>query len=238
MNLKHHYIKKGKGEPLILLHGNNEDSSYFDSQIQEFSKNYQVIALDTRGHGKTGRGKTPFTIRQFAEDLKHFMDKKRIKKAHILGFSDGANIAMCFAGKYPDMVDRLILYSGNLNSDGVHPIVQIPVEIEHKIRKFLYKCLPFKGIRKFIKRRGEFLSLMINQPNITLDELHRIKAFTLVIAGTCDMIKESHTRFIHRHIKNSRLIFIKGDHFVSKKNPGAFNAAVRKFMKGKNAKVL
>lgn len=232
MNLRHHYIKKGGGTPFIFLHGNNEDSSYFNEQIEEFSKDYKVIALDTRGHGKTGRGETPFTIRQFAQDLKKFMDRKKIKKAHILGFSDGANIAMCFASKYPEMVGRLILYSGNLNSKGVHPLVQIPVEIGYKIRKLLYKCLPFRCIKKFNKRRGELLGLMVNQPNITLEELNRIKAITLVIAGTYDMIKASHTKFIHKHIKNSKLIFIEGDHFISKKKPKEFNAAVKRFMKG------
>ena len=82
----------------------------------EFSKHYQVYAVDTRGHGKTPRGIEPFTIRQFAEDLLGFMDEYQIEKAHILGFSDGANIAMIFAIRYPERVDRLILNGGNLDS--------------------------------------------------------------------------------------------------------------------------
>ena len=48
MDIKHFYIEKGQGEPLILLHGNGEDSTYFVNQIDEFSSNYRVIALDTR----------------------------------------------------------------------------------------------------------------------------------------------------------------------------------------------
>ena len=232
MNLKHYYIKKGCGQPFILLHGNNEDFSYFKSQIEEFSKEYEVIALDTRGHGKTERGEAPFTIRQFACDLKSFMDTKGIKKAHILGFSDGANIAMCFAVKYPEMVEKLILYSGNLNSNGVHPLIQIPIEIGHKLKSLLHRYMPFNRLKKFMKHRSEILGLMINQPNITLEELNRIKAITLVIAGTFDMIKQNHTELIHKHIENSQLILIKGDHFISKKKPKEFNAAVKKFMKG------
>ena len=68
MDIKHYYIEKGQGEPLILLHGNGEDSTYFVNQIDEFSSYYRVLALDTRGHGQTPRGEASFTIRQFADD--------------------------------------------------------------------------------------------------------------------------------------------------------------------------
>ena len=94
MDISHFYLERGAGEPLILLHGNGEDSSYFFNQMDAFSAAYHVFALDTRGHGKTERGSAPFTIRQFADDLLSFMDSHALDKANILGFSDGANIAM------------------------------------------------------------------------------------------------------------------------------------------------
>ena len=109
MDISHYYIEQGTGYPFILLHGNGEDSSYFSNQINEFSLMYHVFAIDTRGHGKTARGNAPFTIRQFADDLMEFMDSHKIDRANILGFSDGANIAMIFAIKYPDRVNKLIL---------------------------------------------------------------------------------------------------------------------------------
>jgi len=62
------------------VHGNGENCSYFQGQIDEFSKYYHVYAIDTRGHGKTPRGTMPFTIRQFADDLLGFMDKQRIEE--------------------------------------------------------------------------------------------------------------------------------------------------------------
>ena len=66
MDIEHHYIEQGKGFPLILLHGNGEDGSYFVHQMKPFAQRFRVIAIDTRGHGKTPRGEAPFTIRQFA----------------------------------------------------------------------------------------------------------------------------------------------------------------------------
>ena len=66
MDVKLYYKEAGKGFPLILLHGNGENGGYFEHQIGYFQDKYRVIALDTRGHGKSPRGEKPFTIRQFA----------------------------------------------------------------------------------------------------------------------------------------------------------------------------
>ena len=124
MEIKLHYQEKGEGEPMILLHGNGEDGSYFAHQMDYFSRNYRVIVVDTRGHGQSPRGTAPYTIAQFAEDLHDFMDELDISKAVILGFSDGANIAMKFVLKYPERIKALILNGGNLNPKGVKPILR------------------------------------------------------------------------------------------------------------------
>ena len=135
MDIALYYQEKGNKEPFILLHGNGENSSYFKNQIDYFSDRYRVIALDTRGHGKSPRGNEPFTIEQFSRDLYDFMEGLGISDAVILGFSDGANIAMKFAIKYPNKVRVLILNGGNLNPKGIKRTIQIPIEIGYKIAK-------------------------------------------------------------------------------------------------------
>lgn len=92
MDIKLYYQEKGTGEPLILLHGNGEDSSYFINQIDYFQNAYHVIALDTRGHGKSPRGEAPFTIEQFSCDLYDFMQGHQISNAIILGFSSESSV--------------------------------------------------------------------------------------------------------------------------------------------------
>ena len=114
MDIELFYREKGSGEPLILLHGNGEDGSYFVHQIEHFQSRYRVIALDTRGHGRSTRGSAPFTIRQFALDLYDFLRAHEIPSAVLLGFSDGANIAMQFALDHPEMVRALILNGATL----------------------------------------------------------------------------------------------------------------------------
>ena len=224
MDVEHFYIEKGQGEPLILLHGNGENCDYFAGQIDVFAQQYHVYALDTRGHGKTPRGDAPFTIRQFADDLLAFMDAHDIDKAHILGFSDGGNIAMIFAMKYPDRVLRLILNGANLDAKGVKPSIQIPIEIGYRFAKVFAKK------SEEARKHAELLGLMVNDPNVRPEELAAIKAKTLVIAGTKDMIKESQSRLIARSILDANLVILEGNHFIANKCPEAFNRAVLSFL--------
>jgi len=219
-----YYREKGSGEPMILLHGNGEDGSYFENQIEYFQNRYRVIAPDTRGHGKSQRGSAPFTIEQFSRDLYDFMKSHEIAKAVILGFSDGANIAMNFAMKHSDMIKALILNGGNLNAKGMKRTTQIPIEIGYKIAKFFAK----KSSKA--AKNAEMLGLMVNEPNIEPHELTKITAPTLVICGTRDMVKESHTKEIADGILNAELTIIKGDHFIANKRPVEFNLAVDAFL--------
>ena len=225
MDIEHFRIEKGTGSLLILLHGNGGSSDYFKWQMDAFAETYHVYALDTRGHGRTPRGRMPFTIRQFADDLLGFMDKHRIGKAHLLGFSDGANIAMVFAIRHPDRVDRLILNGANLNAGGVKRSTQIPIEIGCRIAR------AFAGKSESAKRNAEMLGLMVNDPNVAPAELAGIRAKTLVIAGTRDMIREAHTRLIAEHIPDSKLVFVKGNHFIANRHPAEFNRAILDFLR-------
>lgn len=225
-DIRLHYKEKGEGQPFILLHGNGESCDYFEHQIDCFSADYHVIALDTRGHGKSPRGDKPFTIKQFAEDLHDFMDVKGIEKAILLGFSDGGNIALTFALKYPERVEKLILNGANLFPSGVKPRYQWPIEIGFRIVK------RFARKSEKAKKNAEMLGLMVNEPNIAPAELARLEMPVLVVAGTKDMIKESHTRLIYNSLPNAQLAILSGDHFVANKNPNAFNAAVRAFLSG------
>ena len=226
MDINHYYIEKGTGFPLILLHGNGEDCGYFVHQMEPFAKHFRVIAIDTRGHGQTPRGEASFSIRQFAEDLLDFMNLHQIEKAHILGFSDGGNIAMVFALMHPERVEKLILNGANLNASGVKRKVQIPIEIGYRIAKIFATKSPAA------RKNAEMLGLMVNDPNVKAEEISCIQNPTLVIAGEKDMIKDSHTRLIAKSIPEAMLSIIPGNHFIANKNPDTFNEVVLRFLLG------
>ena len=220
-----HFIEQGQGQPLILLHGNGESCDFFEHQIPYFSKDYRVIAIDTRGHGQSPRGEKPFTIAQFAEDLHDFMDESDIEKAVLLGFSDGGNIALTFALKYPERVDKMIVDGANLFPRGVKPLYQWPIEFGYRIAKL------FSKKSEKAKQNAEMLGLMVNEPNIDPAELSRLTMPVLVVAGNNDMIKDAHTRLIHNNLPNAQLSILKGDHFVANKHPEAFNKVVVEFLR-------
>jgi pimeloyl-ACP methyl ester carboxylesterase len=220
-----HYIEQGQGKPLILLHGNGESCDYFEHQIPYFARDYRVIAIDTRGHGQSPRGDKPFTIKQFAEDLLDFMDERAIGKVILLGFSDGGNIALTFALKYPERVDKMIVDGANLFPSGVKPIYQWPIEVGYRIAKMFAKK------SEEAKKNAEMLGLMVDEPHIDPSDLARLKMPVLVVAGTKDMIKEEHTRLIYKSLPNAKLEIITGDHFVANKNYEAFNTVVEAFLK-------
>lgn len=129
------YAEAGSGYPLLLLHGNGEDHTYFSAQLRFFSQYYHVFAPDTRGHGASPRGSGPFTLERFADDLLEFLHARALTRVHLLGFSDGANIAMLFALRHPVLVEKLILNGGNLSPSGIRTSVQLPIELGYRIAR-------------------------------------------------------------------------------------------------------
>ena len=225
MNFSLNFTEKGYGAPLILLHGNGESSGYFVNQIDRFANEYRVIAVDTRGHGASPRGNKPFTLETFADDLKNLLDSLNIEKANILGFSDGGNIAVIFALKYPERVASLVLNGANLFPSGLKSSFLIPVKVLFAVFSLL------SHFSRRAKRRSELLYLMAKQPNIQPERLSSIKCPVLVIAGTQDVIKEKHTKLIAASLPDSSLCFLKGGHSIAKTNSVEFNSAVEKFLK-------
>ena len=224
MDISMHYVERGIGEPLVLLHGNGESSEYFKPQIEFFSASYRVIAVDTRGHGKSPRGKGRFSLSRFADDLKELLDELGINNANILGFSDGGNIALLFTLRYPGYVRRLILNGANLYPAGMKSTVWLLI--------FFSWCLESIGavFSRRSARERELLSLMLLEPHIKPTELSSVDIPVLVIAGSHDMIRKGHTKKIHLSLKKGSLVILHGSHFVAAENSEAFNEAVFKFL--------
>lgn len=219
-----HWESTGSGEPLILLHGNGEDMSVFSAQTAEFSKHFRVMTIDSRGHGSSLAGGDKLSLYDMAEDLISVMDAAGVKKANILGFSDGGNIAMIFASRHPEMVDRLILSGANSDPGGLALRFYLPMRIFQTAATI---ASPFS---KNACRRKELLDLMVLEPKLTRHDLGRISAKTLITAGEKDMITRSHTEYLHRCIRDSQLLWFPGGHFTPFERTESYNAAVLDFL--------
>ena len=161
------------------------------------------------------------------EDLKQFLDENGFRKIILLGFSDGGNIALLFALKYPEYLEKLILNGANLSPSGVRLSIQAPIVLGYA----LVSVVAF--FDKKLIRKKEMLGLMVKEPHIRPEALRKLAVPTLVIAGTRDMIREKHTRKIQENIPGSRLCLLEGSHFIANENPEAFNRAVEMFLEGK-----
>lgn len=219
------YYEWGQGQPLVLLHGNSEDSRYFSKQIAVFSRIYRVIAVDSRGHGMSEHGRHPLSFALLAEDLKKVLDALHITRTHLIGFSDGGNLAITFALCYPQRVDKLVLNGANIDMWAVRLRTQILTALRY------YALMPLAAHWERPRRRHEVLGLMMHPYAVTFGKLSEIRVPTLVIAGTEDMILREHTRRIAAAIPTACMVLIEGgDHFCSAKYPNRFNLAVLRFL--------
>lgn len=216
----------GSGMPLILLHGNGEDLSIFQSQMTFFSQYYTVVAIDTRGHGRSERGDTALTFAQLAQDIKTVLDYLHIERTNIIGFSDGGNTALLFAERYPKKIQAMIVVGANVKAEGMNSWelqkVKWSVSFLHYLEKFYSPA----------KLKREVVDLMFGQLNNTQFKLENIQASTLVMAGENDVIKRNHTKMIARKIKDSQLLIVpKADHFLIMKQADKFNQLALNFLK-------
>ena len=112
------YIKKGEGEPLVLIQGTNTKLEAWNFQIKFFMENMTVIAFDNRGAGKSSRPNYPYTMEMYVEDTYTLLKALQIQeKVHLCGFSLGGMIALNFALKYPEKVKTLLLLATESYTD-------------------------------------------------------------------------------------------------------------------------
>ncbi|KQB98821.1 alpha/beta fold hydrolase [Pedobacter sp. Hv1] len=215
---KIYYETYGKGEPLILLHGNNGSIADFYQQIPFFSKYYRVIAIDTRGQGRsTDLSTNEYSYQQFAADLFKLTQHLKLDKINILGWSDGGNTGLIFNAEHPELVNKLITIGANLNPNGVE---------EDLINTFKQQLSA-----NTTGTNQRLIRLMLNQPNITTEQLNHINNPVLVMAGNNDVIKEAHTKSIQAAIRNATLQIIpNASHYVPFEQPEKLNELVLKFL--------
>ncbi|MEG2080442.1 MAG: alpha/beta hydrolase [Oscillospiraceae bacterium] len=188
--IKLFYEKKGEGTPIILVHGNSENHTIFDTLSNSLSKEHTVYLIDSRDHGQSCKVKNLYYV-DMAEDIFEFSKALSLDKPAFLGFSDGGIVGLLFAIKYPSMLSHLIICGANTNPKGMKK-----------------KPLFFMKLGYFFSRNNK-LKMMLTQPDIKNGDLNKIKTKTLVLAGSDDLILENHTKNIAENIKNSTLKILK-----------------------------
>src|SRR5690606_633766 len=113
-----YYEEHGEGFPLVLVAGLGGVGSYWNAQLEDFSRHYRVIIHDHRGTGKSSRSKIEYSIEKMAADTLELMDVLKIQKAHFVGHSTGAAIAQVLAVNNSDRLAKIVMASAWTKADG------------------------------------------------------------------------------------------------------------------------
>ena len=246
----------GDGYPVVLITGYSATMDMWDPLvIKELSSRFKVIVFDNRGIGRTTSSDKPFSIELFAEDTAGLMDALKIRKAHVLGWSMGTFIAEELALKYPDRVDKLVLYAGNCGWDGsdvVKPRPEVSSALmdlsgteEERAKRLLGILFPKKWLedhpdftkglpgpeapvsRESIERQGKAIGVWAG----ACGKLASLTQSTLVITGTEDVIiPPANSLLMASRIPGSWLIRMPGGHANMYQFPGTFSKCLLTFL--------
>ena len=213
-----YYKESGHGTPILMLHGNAQTHLVFSYYEKQLSRKYRVVLMDSRAHGhsqiKPFCARKEFTTADMARDAAALLDSLHIDACILLGFSDGANIALEFASLFPSRTIAVIAVSGNSAPDGLLLPVRLFFRAKYRIcraaanQRLPIFHRPFPG--SFFRHRQQLTALLCHSPQITEEQLQAIQAPVLLIAGTRDLVKVSHSRYMARQIPRAQLLLVKG----------------------------
>ncbi len=195
-NIELYYEKYGKGKPIILIHGNQETHEIFDKLIEKLKTNYEVYAIDSRCHGKSENPKE-ISYDLMCEDLILFINKLNVEKPIIYGFSDGGIVGLLIAIKEPTILSSLVISGVNITPNAFR-------KMDFLLTKLAYMFT-----------RSKYIKMMLTEPNISKEELGKIKIPVHILAGENDVIKLEHTKLIKNNIPNSTLEIIENENHGS-----------------------
>lgn len=189
----------GQGEPLLLIHGNENNIKMISPLIYDFQNKYKVIAVDCRNYGKSIDKGDSLSDEMIADDLSDLIIKMNLNSIYILGISSGANSALWLAAKYPNQVKKAAIDGAFLTTSaetiGEYWNMQQKILLD-SIMNIQNKTEKDKVKLKNIKREYN---------NMTFEDLHKIQAPTLIISGDNDVIKPRHSVKIFENIQKAYL---------------------------------
>jgi pimeloyl-ACP methyl ester carboxylesterase len=227
------YAVFGHGQPVILLHGGLANSNYWGHLVPALSNEFQVIVIDSRGHGRSTRNVEPLGYSLMASDVLAVLDMLKLEKAAIVGWSDGAIIGLDIALHHPERLTRLFAFAANSDPEGVADIAQSQVFNTYMERaKAEYRDLS-PTPSNYDAFMGQVTKMWETQPHFSADDLHRIHTPTWIVDADHDeAIKRSNTLFMADQIPGSGLLILpQASHFAFLQDPGQFNADVLHFLK-------
>jgi len=226
------YATFGKGEPVVLLHGGLANANYWGNQVRALEPRYRVIVMDSRGHGRTTRNAQPYGYDLMASDVMGLMDFLHVRKAVIVGWSDGAILGLDMALHHPERVSKLFAFAANSDPSGVKDVSKSPV----------FQAFIARGRTEYARLSStptqydafvqQIEKMWATQPHWTAAELATIRVPTWIVDADHDeAIYRQNTEFMAAHIPDAGLLLQpRVSHFSFIQDPVQFNNDLLHFL--------
>jgi len=253
-----YYSISGTGFPVVLIHHLAGNTNSWLNQISYLAHNYQVIAYDLRGHGKSAEPKQAFTMDDLADDLFLLLQELDIKKCSLVGHSIGGMIAPLFVMKHGSMADSLIIVAGAsqplatdklasysamrevARTKGMEALAEYRRSnglIPHKIANNKMLWEHFKNLYKATSVQGyiRMSEALATMPTLT-GKMKEIDCPMLGVVGDLDLVFMETMRILAENADVSMRVMHECGHFVMMEEPDEFNDIITNFLKTYNLK--
>ena len=230
-----HYALYGSGnaDAVLLLHGGLGAAEDFGSQIAALAAAYKVVAIDSRGHGRSTDDDQAYGYHLMASDVMGVMDSLGIDKAAVVGWSDGGNIGLDMAINNPDRLTKVFALGANYQTSGVRPSVfndaLVGIFVGQAAAQYARISPTPDNFEAF---SGKVFEMWGSQPAFTEEQLSGIGVPFVIAAGVYEeAIDENHTRRMAELIPGAELLLIdNASHFAQWQRPEAVNEAILAFL--------
>jgi pimeloyl-ACP methyl ester carboxylesterase len=232
-DIKMYFAVFGHGSPVILLHGGLANSDYWGNQVPELARHYEVIVADSRGHGRSTRSAQPYSYGLMAADVIALMDFLHIRRAAIVGWSDGGIIGLDIAIHHPERLTKLFAFAANYNPAGVRS----DIGSSPTFNAFIARC--GQDYRRLSPTPGQYRQFLdaiqkmwATEPNYSQAQLRGIRVPVVIADGDHDeAIDRGQTEQMAALIPGAGLLIQPGvSHFSMLQDPQQFNEDVLHFL--------
>lgn len=209
-----YYEVQGTGDPLVILHGGFSTVDTFSEFTPLLSPRYRTYSPERRAHGRMPDPGGPLTFEIMADDTIAFIDAIGTGPVHLVGWSDGGNVAMIVAVRRPDLVRKLVIIGTAVNIHGGTPIAQAmtsQLTVDHLPPAMIeaYGALSPDGADHFPVVFAR-LSRALFDTTLQLDDLAHISAPTLVMAADDDLVSITHLEAMRDALPEAQLAIVPG----------------------------
>jgi pimeloyl-ACP methyl ester carboxylesterase len=225
------FAECGQGDPLVLLHPAPVDSRAFAANVDGLARHFHIYAPDRRGHGHTPDPGGPMSFELMASDTIRFLESVVGGPAHLLGYSDGAVVALLTAMRRPDLVRRLVFAAGVFHRDGwADGVLDNDADPPEFMRDSYAEISP-DGREHFDVVMAKLADEHRHEPSLAERDLQTLATRTLIMVGDDDEVRLEHAVAMYRVIADAELAVVPGtSHGLLPEKPELCNQIITDFL--------